>query len=58
VDGVERLRSGPAAAVGDPRLFEEFYRRHVDAVLRFVEAQVSKSTVNASDTGNDWQVRT
>ncbi|MEU5575137.1 RNA polymerase subunit sigma, partial [Streptomyces coeruleorubidus] len=31
MDGAERLRGGPAAAVRDPRLFEEFYRRHVDA---------------------------
>jgi RNA polymerase sigma factor (sigma-70 family) len=35
----QRLR-GPAAAVRDPRLFEEFYRRHVDAVLRFVARRV------------------
>ncbi|MEU3092099.1 RNA polymerase sigma factor [Streptomyces massasporeus] len=40
VDDAERLRSGPAAAVGDPRLFEQFYRRHVDAVLRFVARRV------------------
>jgi RNA polymerase sigma-70 factor (ECF subfamily) len=40
VDDVERLRNGPASAVGDPRLFEEFYRRHVDAVLRFVARRV------------------
>ncbi|MFD5911133.1 RNA polymerase sigma factor [Streptomyces massasporeus] len=37
MDDAERLRSGP---VGDPRLFEEFYRRHVDAVLRFVARRV------------------
>lgn len=40
MDDAERLRSGPAAAVRDPRLFEEFYRRHVDAVLRFVARRV------------------
>ena len=40
MDDVERLRNGPAAAVGDPRLFEEFYRRHVDAVMRFVARRV------------------
>ena len=41
MDGVERLRGGgPAAAVSDPRLFEEFYRRHVDAVMRFVARRV------------------
>ncbi|WP_338783662.1 sigma-70 family RNA polymerase sigma factor [Streptomyces sp. DG1A-41] len=40
MDGVERLRGGPAAAVRDPRLFEEFYRRHVDAVTRFVARRV------------------
>ncbi|WP_330290398.1 RNA polymerase sigma factor [Streptomyces sp. NBC_00576] len=36
----ERLRSGPAEAVRDPELFEAFYRRHVDAVLRFVARRV------------------
>ncbi|MBB6417893.1 RNA polymerase sigma-70 factor (ECF subfamily) [Streptomyces sp. AK010] len=40
MDDAERLRGGPAAAVGDPRHFEEFYRRHVDAVLRFVARRV------------------
>ncbi|MEU0193906.1 sigma-70 family RNA polymerase sigma factor [Streptomyces afghaniensis] len=40
MDGAERLRGGPAAAVRDPRLFEEFYRRHVDAVMRFVARRV------------------
>ncbi|MDT0264999.1 sigma-70 family RNA polymerase sigma factor [Streptomyces sp. DSM 44915] len=33
---VTRSRGGPAAAARDPELFEEFYRRHVDAVTRFV----------------------
>ncbi|GAA3888682.1 hypothetical protein GCM10022227_52210 [Streptomyces sedi] len=32
---VTRSRGGPAAA-RDPELFEEFYRRHVDAVTRLV----------------------
>ncbi|MFJ9893828.1 RNA polymerase sigma factor [Streptomyces sp. NPDC091280] len=42
MDGVERLRGGgPGAAVHDPQLFEEFYRRHVDAVLRFVARRVN-----------------
>jgi RNA polymerase sigma-70 factor (ECF subfamily) len=42
VDGVERLRGGGlAAAVRDPQLFEEFYRRHVDAVMRFVARRVN-----------------
>jgi RNA polymerase sigma factor (sigma-70 family) len=40
VDGAERIRGGPASAVGDPQLFEEFYRRHVDAVMRFVARRV------------------
>uniref|UniRef100_A0AAU1ZZH6 Sigma-70 family RNA polymerase sigma factor n=1 Tax=Streptomyces sp. NBC_00093 TaxID=2975649 RepID=A0AAU1ZZH6_9ACTN len=42
VDGAEaeRLRSGPSDAVHDPALFEAFYRRHVDAVLRFVARRV------------------
>ncbi|MFE2419868.1 RNA polymerase sigma factor [Streptomyces hokutonensis] len=42
MDGVEPLRGGgPAAAARDPRLFEEFYRRHVDAVMRFVARRVN-----------------
>ncbi|MGW7046831.1 RNA polymerase sigma factor [Streptomyces avermitilis] len=40
MDGAERLRGGRAAAVRDPQLFEEFYRRHVDAVMRFVARRV------------------
>ena len=40
MDGAERLRGGPAAAARDPQLFEEFYRRHVDAVTRFVARRV------------------
>ncbi|MGW6793623.1 RNA polymerase sigma factor [Streptomyces chartreusis] len=40
MDGTERLRGGPAAAVRDPRTFEELYRRHVDAVMRFVARRV------------------
>ncbi|NGO14173.1 RNA polymerase sigma factor [Streptomyces sp. HC44] len=40
MDGAERLRGGPAAAVRDPQLFEAFYRRHVDAVMRFVARRV------------------
>ncbi|MEU9954989.1 sigma-70 family RNA polymerase sigma factor [Streptomyces sp. NPDC050982] len=40
MDGAERLRGGPAAVARDPQLFEEFYRRHVDAVMRFVARRV------------------
>ncbi|MFD5080321.1 RNA polymerase sigma factor [Streptomyces sp. NPDC058371] len=40
MDRVERIRGGPAAAARDPQLFEEFYRRHVDAVTRFVARRV------------------
>ncbi len=40
MEGAERIRGGPAAAMRDPRLFEEFYRRHVDAVTRFVARRV------------------
>ncbi|MFE7837019.1 RNA polymerase sigma factor [Streptomyces sp. NPDC057474] len=40
MDDAERLQGGPAEAVRDPRLFEEFYRRHVDAVMRFVARRV------------------
>ncbi|RKN40382.1 RNA polymerase sigma factor [Streptomyces hoynatensis] len=35
-----RNRSGPAEAAKDPRAFEEFYRRHVDAVTRFLSRRV------------------
>ena len=37
---VDGIRGGPAAAVRDPQLFEEFYRRHVDAVTSFVARRV------------------
>ncbi|GHH04676.1 RNA polymerase sigma factor [Streptomyces lanatus] len=40
MDGAQQLPVGPAAAVRDPRLFEEFYRRHVEAVMRFVARRV------------------
>ena len=33
-------RGGPAAAVRDPELFEDFYRRHYDAVTRFIARRV------------------
>ncbi|MFF4536823.1 RNA polymerase sigma factor [Streptomyces aureus] len=36
----EPIRGGPAAAARDPRLFEAFYRAHVDAVTRFVARRV------------------
>ncbi|MEV6103103.1 sigma-70 family RNA polymerase sigma factor [Streptomyces sp. NPDC051940] len=36
-----RNRGGPAAAARDPELFEEFYRRHFDAVTRFVARRVA-----------------
>ncbi|WP_406284902.1 RNA polymerase sigma factor [Streptomyces sp. NBC_00209] len=32
---------GPAAAARDPDLFEEFYRRHFDAITRFVARRVA-----------------
>ncbi|MGW0945935.1 RNA polymerase sigma factor [Streptomyces sp. NPDC002623] len=38
---MERIRGGPAAAAGDPRLFEAFYRRHVGAVTSFVARRVA-----------------
>ncbi|UED83661.1 RNA polymerase sigma factor [Streptomyces profundus] len=37
---VTRSRGGPRAAARDPKLFEEFYRRHVEAVSRFVARRV------------------
>ncbi|MCF6522568.1 sigma-70 family RNA polymerase sigma factor [Streptomyces sp. JJ36] len=37
----ERNRGGPAAAVRDPGLFAEFYRRHIDGVTRFVARRVA-----------------
>lgn len=40
MDGAERIRGGPDAALRDPQLFEDFYRRHVDAILRFVARRV------------------
>ncbi|CAM5709683.1 RNA polymerase sigma factor [Streptomyces aurantiogriseus] len=41
MDRVEAIRGGPAAAARDPQLFEEFYRRHVDAVTSFVARRVA-----------------
>jgi RNA polymerase sigma-70 factor (ECF subfamily) len=38
---VDDIRGGPAAAARDPQLFEEFYRRHVDAVTSFVARRVA-----------------
>jgi RNA polymerase sigma-70 factor (ECF subfamily) len=35
-----RTRGGPAEAARDPAIFEEFYRRHIDAVTRFVARRV------------------
>ncbi|WP_059007555.1 RNA polymerase sigma factor [Streptomyces specialis] len=35
-----RSRGGPAAAARDPELFAAFYRRHVDAVTRFLARRV------------------
>ncbi|WP_129842622.1 sigma-70 family RNA polymerase sigma factor [Streptomyces sp. RFCAC02] len=35
-----RGRGGPAAVARDPALFEEFYRRHIDAVTRFLARRV------------------
>lgn len=34
-------RGGPAAAIRDPAAFEAFYRRHVDAVTRFMARRVA-----------------
>ncbi|WP_086722574.1 RNA polymerase sigma factor [Streptomyces carpinensis] len=36
-----RGREGPAAAARDPDLFEEFYRRHFDAITRFIARRVA-----------------
>lgn len=38
---MEGIRGGPAEAARDPRLFDEFYRRHVDAVTSFVARRVA-----------------
>jgi RNA polymerase sigma factor (sigma-70 family) len=35
-----RNRGGPAEAARDPQVFEEFYRRHLDGVTRFVARRV------------------
>lgn len=36
-----RSRNGPAKTGWDPQVFEEFYRRHVDGVTRFVARRVN-----------------
>ncbi|MGC4949674.1 RNA polymerase sigma factor [Streptomyces sp. DT224] len=36
-----RGEEGPAAAARDPDLFEEFYRRHFEAITRFVARRVA-----------------
>ncbi|MDN0198110.1 RNA polymerase sigma factor [Streptomyces sp. S.PNR 29] len=38
---MDDIRGGPTAAARDPQLFEEFYRRHVDAVTSFVARRVA-----------------
>ncbi|KOG31204.1 RNA polymerase sigma factor [Streptomyces resistomycificus] len=50
MDGAEQLRGGPATAVRDPRLLEEFHRRHVDTVLRFVARRVDDPNTAADLT--------
>ncbi|WP_432108848.1 RNA polymerase sigma factor [Streptomyces sp. AA1529] len=37
---MQRIRGGPAAAARDPQQFEQFYRRHVEGVTRFVARRV------------------
>ncbi|MFF3327861.1 RNA polymerase sigma factor [Streptomyces sp. NPDC002889] len=54
MDGAERLRGRPAAAVRDPQLFEEFYRRHVDAVMRFVARRVDDPNTAADLTAETF----
>ncbi|QBI55779.1 RNA polymerase sigma factor [Streptomonospora litoralis] len=38
--GEHSRRAGPREAARDPEVFEEFYRRHIDAVTRFVARRV------------------
>ncbi|MFF4270176.1 RNA polymerase sigma factor [Streptomyces sp. NPDC001536] len=38
---MEGIRGGPQTAARDPELFEEFYRRHVDAMTSFVARRVA-----------------
>ena len=38
---MDGIRGGPRAAARDPQLFEEFYRRHVDAMTSFVARRVA-----------------
>lgn len=38
---MDGIRGGPWAAARDPQLFEEFYRRHVDAITSFVARRVA-----------------
>ncbi|MDT0443061.1 RNA polymerase sigma factor [Streptomyces johnsoniae] len=40
MDIPSRNRGGPAAVARSPELFEEFYRRHVDAITRFMARRV------------------
>jgi len=38
---VDGIRGGPRAAARDPQLFEEFYRRHVEAMTSFLARRVA-----------------
>ncbi|WP_329266103.1 RNA polymerase sigma factor [Streptomyces pseudovenezuelae] len=38
---MDGIRGGPRAAARDPQLFEEFYRRHVDAMTSFLARRVA-----------------
>ncbi|MGW0419486.1 RNA polymerase sigma factor [Streptomyces sp. NPDC003015] len=38
---MDGIRGGPRAAARDPQLFEEFYRRHVEAITSFVARRVT-----------------
>ncbi|MFF9914915.1 RNA polymerase sigma factor [Streptomyces sp. NPDC013457] len=45
-----RNRGGPAEAARDPLMFEEFYRRHLDGVTRFVARRVNDPNIVADLT--------
>ncbi|MEU0411340.1 RNA polymerase sigma factor [Streptomyces griseorubiginosus] len=47
---MDGIRGGPRAAARDPQLFEEFYRRHVDAMTSFVARRVADPHTTADLT--------
>ncbi|GAB3452211.1 RNA polymerase sigma factor [Streptomonospora sediminis] len=50
--GDNTKRAGPREAARDPEKFEEFYRRHIDAVTRFVARRVDNPHTAADLTAD------